>query len=255
MLPTEVRGARPRGLGHDGVRTVNELDQNLLTGEEIVFATRKHWFSPVRDSLLAVLIIIGTFLARGLTPDGDGLFGTLGNIVDVIANIALIVSIAWIAWNIFAFFSANFGVTNMRVLRYEGIIQRRSSETLLGGIQDVRLREPGLGRMLGFGDVEIFTASGDAGRDRFSTIKDAGKMRTAVLEQKMQGPGGAMAPRPEAAPAPAPAPVAAPDPVAPPPPSADETAATLASLAAMRDQGLITPEDFEAKKTELLSRM
>ena len=235
------------------MRTVNELDQNLLTGEEIVFATRKHWFSPVRDSLLAVLIIIGTFLARGLTPDGDGLFGTLGNIVDVIANIVLVVSIGWIVWNIFAFFSAHFGVTNMRVLRYEGIIQRRSSETILSGISDVRLREPGLGRMLGYGDLQVFTAAGESGKDEFTTIRDAGKLRTAILEQKMQGPGGAMAPRPEAAPAPAP--VAAPDPVAPPPPSADETAATLASLAAMRDQGLITPEDFEAKKTELLSRM
>jgi uncharacterized membrane protein YdbT with pleckstrin-like domain len=234
---------------------VNELDQNLLTGESVVFATKKHWFSPVRDSLVAALLIIGSFLARSLTPDGDGLFGTLGNIVDVLANIALIVGIAWIIWNVFAFFSANFGVTNMRVLRYEGIIQRRSSETLLTGIQDIRLREPGLGRMLGFGDLEIFTAAGDAGKDQFSTIRDAGKMRTAVLEQKTQGPGGyAAAP---AAPAPAPAPVA--EAVAVPStaslPTPEESAATLARLADMRDQGLITAEDFEAKKTEILGRM
>jgi hypothetical protein len=253
MLPAEARDARQCGLDHDGVRTVNELDQNLLTGEEIVFATKKHWFAPVRDSLVAVLIVIGTFLARGLTPDGDGLFGTLGNIVDVIANIALIASIAWIAWNILAFFSAHFGVTNMRVLRYEGIIQRRSSETLLGGIQDVRLREPGLGRMLGFGDVEIFTASGDAGRDKFSTIREAGKMRTAVLEQKVQGAVG----RAPAEPPPVAAPVAAAPgtPAAPPPPTAEESAVTLARLAEMRDQGLITTEDFEAKKTEILARI
>jgi hypothetical protein len=41
---------------------VNELDRNLLTGEEIVFQTRKHWFAPIRDSALAVLLLVGSFL-------------------------------------------------------------------------------------------------------------------------------------------------------------------------------------------------
>ena len=47
-------------------------------------------------------------------------------------------------------------------------------------------------------------------------------------------------------PAPAPAPAA---------PSADEVTKTLASLAALRDSGAITPEEYEAKKTELLARI
>ena len=35
---------------------MNELRQALLSGEEIIFETRKHWLAPVRDSLIAILL-------------------------------------------------------------------------------------------------------------------------------------------------------------------------------------------------------
>ena len=37
--------------------------------------------------------------------------------------------------------------------------------------------------------------------------------------------------------------------------AADQLTATLESLAALRDKGLITPEEYEAKKRDLLERM
>jgi uncharacterized membrane protein YdbT with pleckstrin-like domain len=224
---------------------VNELDRNLLTGEEIVFQTRKHWFAPIRDSALAVLLLVGSFLVRWLSPDGDGLLGTFGDLADFVANVALIAAIVWIGWNILAYLSANFGVSNMRVLRYEGIIQRRSSETLLSAVSDIRLLEPGLGRMLGYGDLQVFTQAGDSGKDEFSTIKQAAAMRTMILELKTRAEA-----RPIAAPAPA-----APAPAAESANPADAAAATLARLSEMRDQGLITPEEFEAKRAEVISRI
>lgn len=141
---------------------MNELDRNLLTGEQIVFQTTKHWFSPIRDSTLAILLIVASFLVRWLSPDGDGLLGTFGDLADFVANVALIVAIGW---NVLASLSANFGVSNMRVLRYERIIQRHSSETPLSAVSDIQLVEPGLGRMLGFGDLQVFTQAGDAGKD------------------------------------------------------------------------------------------
>jgi hypothetical protein len=55
-----------------------------------------------------------------------------------------------------------------------------------------------------------------------------------------------------------PAPVAPTTPAATPaaPPSAaDHLTATLESLAALRDRGLITAEEYEAKKRDLLERM
>jgi len=242
---------------------VNELDRNLLKGETIVFQTTKHWFAPVRDSGIAVLIVLGALILRALSPSGEGILGTIGGWVDTIAIIAIIVSVIWIAYNVFVFISAHFGVTNMRVLRYEGVIRRRASETLLQMLTDVQLTEPALGRMLGFGDIRVLTSSGAAGEDKFETVKAAGALRTAIQEQKAAllvgggGPMAAPAPMAAAAPvAPAPAPTAPVAP-APAPPSApvDDAAVAIGRLADMRDQGLITEAEFEAKKTEILGRI
>jgi hypothetical protein len=232
---------------------VNELDKNLLTGETIVFETRKHWFAPVRDSVIPALVLIVALIVKALAPTGDGVFGTIGGLLDIGANIAIIVAIAWVLLNIGEFLSAHFGVTNMRVLRYEGIVRRRSSETLLTMLTDVRLDEPALGRMLGFGDLRILTSSGAAGEDRFQTVAEAGRLRTAIQDQKTAG----MAPAMTAAPSP--------PPTAPPPAAAsevpltaaaaDDAAAALAKLADLRDRGLISEADFEAKKAEILGRI
>jgi uncharacterized membrane protein YdbT with pleckstrin-like domain len=238
---------------------VNELDKNLLTDETILFETKKHWFSLLRDSAIAILIVLGAILARWLSPNGEGLFGWLGGWMDTIAAIAILVAILWIVYNTANFLSAHFGVTNMRVLRYEGLVSRRSSETLLTMVTDVRLTEPALGRMLGFGDIQILTASGAAGEDDFKTVEKAAALRTAIQEQKARTMTGAVAGTAQpaaAASTPAPAPVAAP----PPAPAqaalaADDPAARLTQLADLRDKGLITPEEYEAKKTELLGRI
>lgn len=234
---------------------MNELDQNLLTGEQVVFETTKHWFAPVRASLIAVLLLLGALVLRWLSPSGTGIVGSIGGLLDLISVGVLIVGILWVLYNIAEFLSAHFGVTNMRVLRYEGLVRRRSSETLLPMLTDVRLDEPALGRMLGFGDLRILTSSGAAGEDEFKTVKGAAALRTAIQEQKATGLTGVPPAAAAVAASPAPtAPAPAPTNVAPAP-RAEDAATTLARLAEMRDQGLITAEDYEAKKAEILGRM
>lgn len=249
---------------------MNELDKNLLTGEAVVFATTKHWFAPIRASILAGLMIVA-FIALGwLSPDREtGLIGTVGSLMDLVGTVLAIGGIAWIVYNVVEFLSAHFGVTNMRVLRYEGLLRRRSSETLLSMLTDVRLDEPAIGRMLGYGNLRILTSSGAAGEDQFMTVKDAAKLRTAINEQKaamLRGEHLVTSSAPAAAPAAvAPAPLAAP--VAPPAPSApaasptptssaaDDAAAALVRLGELHAQGLITDTDFETKKAEILDRI
>jgi hypothetical protein len=242
---------------------VNELEQNLLSGEEIVFETTKHWFAPIRASLVAILIILGALVLRWLAPTGDGFFGSIGNLMDLIAIGLLLFAILWIVYNIAEFLSAHFGVTNMRVLRYEGLIRRRSSETLLPTLTDVRLDEPALGRMLGFGNLKILTASGAAGEDRFMTVAKAKELRTAIQEEKaasMTGGGAAAAAvaiGATPAPAPQPPPAATPPATAAPAvaPAASDTASALAALDSLKAQGLITEEEYTAKRSEILGRI
>jgi len=230
---------------------VNELDQNLLTDEQIIFETKKHWFAPIRASLIAILILLGAVVLRWLAPSGDGIIGGIGGLMDLLSTGLLLVAVAWILYNVAEFLSAHFGVTNMRVLRYEGLIRRRSSETLLAMLTDVRLDEPALGRALGFGNLKILTSSGAAGEDEFMTVAKAKELRTAIQEQKAKMMTGGPAPAAAAAPTPAP-------PATPAAPAATPTADTASSLAALDNlhtQGLITDEEYQAKRSEILGRI
>jgi hypothetical protein len=231
---------------------VNELDANLLTGEQIVLQTTKHWFSPIRASLVAILMVLAAGVVRWLSPTGEGIVGSIGGLFDLVSTGLLLVAIAWIVYNVAVFLSANFGVTNMRVLRYEGIIRRRSSETLLTMLTDVQLTEPLLGRMLGFGDLRILTASGSAGVDVFETVKAAAALRTAIQEQKSValGMGATIQPTQPGPPVSAPSASAASAPA-----TADDAAKALAALGDLHTQGLITDEEYAAKRSEILARI
>jgi len=75
-------------------------------------------------------------------------------------------------------------------------------------------------------------------------------LRTAIQEQKAKmmtgGPAPAQTPAPAATPAAAAAPPATP---------AGDTASSLAALDSVRSQGLITEEEYQAKRSEILGRL
>lgn len=233
------------------------IADSLIAGETIVFESRKHWMAPIRASLTAGLMVIGAAFIRWLSPSGEGLFGTIGGILDLIALGLFLAGIGWIIYNIVAWRTAEFAVTNMRVLREEGLAKHRSSTTLLSSLSDVKTSVGMLGRQLGYGDITLLTTSGSSGEDRFLAITHPMEFRGAVMEQKLHGSGGSAAPESAAPVAAAAAPLAsaAGAPAVTRASSANDDAETLKRLADLRDSGAITTEDYEAKKTEILARM
>ncbi len=122
------------------------LKDNLIANETIVFETKKHWFSPLRDSLIPILLLLGAYAVGWLSPDSQsGITGALGNLLDLIRNILLIVAVVWIIYNVLVWRSAEFAVTNFRVIREEGFISKRQSATLLANVSDVKTQRPGPG--------------------------------------------------------------------------------------------------------------
>jgi hypothetical protein len=230
---------------------------SLIPGETVIFESKKHWMAPIRASLWAGMMVIGGLLIRAISPSGDGIFGWVGGVLDLIAVGLFLAGIGWIIYNIVLWRTAEFTVTNMRVLREEGIVSRRSSTTLLSSLSDVRSNVGVVGGKIGYGDIVLLTQSGGAGVDRFTTITHPVEFRNAVMTQKMAEPPrpgqGAAVPA-EVPTAPAAAATAAP--AAPTSsPAATDDAATLLRLADLRDKGAITPEEYETKKAEILARM
>jgi uncharacterized membrane protein YdbT with pleckstrin-like domain len=226
---------------------IEEPDPRLMAGESVVFKTDKHWFAPVADSGIAILAIIAALVLVWLQTDQtSGIIGFGNRVLNLIAIALFLFGVGSIIYNIIAWRSAKYLVTNFRVLGDEGLLRKRSTDTLLSSISDVRFRQSAIGKSLGFGDVQILSASGEAGADKFTTVVKADVLKKTILEQKIAI--DSPAPAPATAGAPAAAPAAAPS-------GQSETMATLTQLAALRDSGAITAEEYETKKQQLLSRL
>jgi hypothetical protein len=121
------------------------------------------------------------------------------------------------------------------------------------------------GRIFGFGDLDILTAS-ESGISRLRMLKDADGFKRAMLDAKheleLELSGARPLPSPPLRAASGPPTGAGPAPSSAPSPeprhsemTPDELTRTLASLADLRDRGAISPEEYEAKKADLLRRL
>jgi membrane protein YdbS with pleckstrin-like domain len=262
--------------------------RNLLSrGEEVVFESRQHWFAVLGETWPFVIVSILAFavLIWQTTSTAHNLTGVL----QIIALVALVVSLGRIGLKIWSWRNQEYLVTTRRLIKSEGIFNKEMADSSLEKINDAHLTQSWLARIFDFGTLDILTAADEsAGIQDYYMLADPVRFKIAMLNQKerLERPDLAPPPRMQSStPAPSmqraepmapragsdrvaevpmggsqPAPPAA-APAAPPraeaavASAADQLTATLESLAALRDRGLITPEEYEAKKRDLLERM
>jgi hypothetical protein len=139
-----------------------------MSGELVVYRAKLHWiiFSWAAVwFLLAVLIFIGRFLGRA-SEGGEG-FLFVGVLLALLAYLK--------------FASAEFAVTNRRVIVKVGVVRRRSLETLLDKIEGVSVDQGVIGRLLGYGTITV-NGTGST-RSPFSRIASPLEFRRHVQEQ------------------------------------------------------------------------
>jgi PH (Pleckstrin Homology) domain-containing protein/putative oligomerization/nucleic acid binding protein len=228
-------------------------DTLLSDGEEVVLRTRQHPLATIIEARWPWLLFIGSlvvlFFFSGMND------GQLRTILGYIALGGIVISLLWLGKIYWSWLSQDYLITNRRVVKVEGIINKRSADSSLEKINDAVLSQDLWGRMFNYGDLDILTAA-DVAIDQYRMLNAAPRFKREMLNQKhdlegdynrpMPGPplrGGVAMPPPAAA--------------APPPRemSADEVTRALAGLADLRDRGAISPEEFEAKKAQLLARL
>jgi Bacterial PH domain/Short C-terminal domain len=244
------------------------VDGLLSTGERVMHREKQHWFVVIwgaRFAILAVIIAVIVLVLRGSVsqPLQDGLNG---------AGIALFIGgVALLIWVVLRYLNQEYILTNRRVIAVEGVLNKRVTDSSLEKINDAMLTQSIFGRIFGFGDLEVLTAS-EAGISLFRMLINPMGFKRAMLDAKheyerdLAGPGFAGSPPLRAEPLPQPiAPrgpvtddtvataVAAPPPAEPL--SRDEVTRTLNSLADLRDRGAISADEFERKKADLLGRL
>ena len=84
------------------------IAKNLINDETVKFESKKHWFAPIQASFVAILMVLGAAVLRWLSPNSDGFFGWVGNIVDLISVGLVIGGAAWIIYNMVEWRTATF---------------------------------------------------------------------------------------------------------------------------------------------------
>ncbi len=244
-------------------------DRLLSDGERVALRGRQHLLATLIEGRVAwaifvaslVLVVLDLQLEPGFIRTAFGWVG-LG---------LLVVGLLWLTQIYVSWYAQDYVITNRRVMKVEGVLKKRSADSSLEKINDAVLEQSVLGRMLGYGDLDILTAN-EQSVDRYRMLSQAQQFKRTMLDEKHKlesesfqipaPPLRAPVPTSEMVPA-TPAPTPAPAPVAPAAPaepaaremSSDEITKALGDLADLRDRGAITPEEYEAKKADLLGRL
>jgi membrane protein YdbS with pleckstrin-like domain len=210
------------------------VERMLGEHEKIVLITHQHWMvlaSSFLQNLVLVLVILVIALLAWTTPSPIAPFGWL-------IALLVVVPAARFVYHFMLWDNREYVVTNRRVIKLSGLLNKNVFDSALEKVNDVEMAQSLLGRLFDYGDVEIMTAA-EEGENLFRRIAHPVKFKTAMLNQKeaMGGDEGIPAGAPGAA------------------PTAMNVPALIAGLDQLRKQGLITEEEFQQKKQELLSRI
>lgn len=239
-------------------------DSLLTDGEVVLRREHQHWLSLFIESRLSLLLWglgILSLLFVFWRNQRDG----LDNVVSIGGLVLILLGVAFFIYRWWHWRTDEYVITNRRLLKVTGIINKRSADSNLEKINDAVLEINLVGRLLDYGDLDILTAS-DVAVDRYRMLNHARTFKKELMSAKHAleygldvRPTPPLRAQPGAgtfSPPPPPAPVPPPDAYATPKAdSPDEVARSLARLAALRDSGAITAADYEAKKQELLSRL
>jgi uncharacterized membrane protein YdbT with pleckstrin-like domain len=149
----------------------------LLPEERVIFKTNPHWLCVVFPEVC--LAFSGVILLSYLSyPLPEQFFFIYSPWLLVFFEMALVFVIIVIY---FQWFCIRYYLTNMRLIEERGIIGKRMMNIWLQNVQDVTCKYGILGRIFGFGDLEIESA-GTYGKIIFSFLPAPKRLRQKIEE-------------------------------------------------------------------------
>lgn len=174
----------------------------LLQGENLVIKDHPHWITVVGSLILPAVLVVAVAIADFtiLSPNNVNsiyvphlrTFLSLG--IVALALIWLIV--VWVGWR-----SITYTLTDQRITIETGVFSRQEKIIPIDRVQDCTTRVSLIGRILGYGRVEV-DAAGAQGAEVLQYLPKPGEFRDQVFLQSERRRGG---PAPQAPGAPMPA--------------------------------------------------
>lgn len=219
--------------------------QDVLHDDEaLVLDLHPHWWYMASSMIgLAGSVVLGLVAVVLGWPEP----------VKLLMAVGVLATLVWFVDRYVRWASTHFVLTSDRVIYRSGFLAKRGIEIPLERINTIFFTQRIFERVLGLGDLEIESASKE-GSQRFDDIRKPDEVQNEIYRQmeaneiKMADriSGGINTAHAQAAAAAAAAPGAVP---------AQTVPQQIEHLARLRDQGVLTDAEFQAKKSELLGRM
>jgi len=201
----------------------------LNEGEDIVLDLHPHWVYFLKSGLVFLAALaLGIFM---LARDWEGA-------PVAVSGGLLLIALVWTGLTYLKWVTTNFVITTDRLIYRHGVLSKHGIEIPLERVNTVFFSQSILERMVGSGDLVIESA-GEMGRQNFSNVRKPSAVQNEIYRQMESNENrkfDRIGSRPGAAPA-----ASVPE--------------QIQQLDALRQQGLLTEAEFQAKKADLLRRM
>ncbi len=201
---------------------------SLNDDEQLILHLRPHWwyFAPQAAVLIGVVALGVVGLILGL-PD----------IVLLIVAAAILGVLVWLGARYIVWNTTTFTITSDRLINRSGVVQRQGIEIPLERVNTVFFRQTIFERLFGFGDLVIESA-GEQGSQMVDNVRKPLHVQNEIYKQmeanenkKFDRVGRTVAPAPASIPE------------------------QIEKLAELRNTGVLTEQEFQSKKKELLDRL
>ena len=201
----------------------------LNDGEEVVLDLRPHWIYMAEPTLAVLGSIVVGIVALKIDV----------SFIKLLAALLVLGCLGWFGIRYAKWSNTNFVVTSDRVIHRVGVIAKHGIEIPLERINTVFFNQTVFERLLGAGDLGIESA-GERGAETFEDVRKPAIVQNEIYRQmeanssRLHGGGRHAAPTQEAG-------LSIPE--------------QIEKLDELRKRGVISDQEFAAKKADLLNRM
>ena len=206
---------------------MGSIEQQLQPGEKVLYRTQ-----PTKIGLYVATILL-VFVAVAAAAIWEQSGEQIWLVVGLLLAAALVL---WIVREWITVASNQYVLTDRRVMKQSGIVSKRSITAYLDKLNNVDHSITLWGRILGYGNVEIDTAS-ESGTTIFARVPRPIDFQRAILSAADNYRSHGYAPQAvQAAPS-------------------VSAAERLRQLKALLDDGLITPQEYEQRRQNIVAEL
>ncbi len=203
----------------------------LHESEEIVIDRKPHLWFLVRPILTVIVAAAIAFASANFINPGAG---DKNGWITWAGLILVALAVLWLVKEFLRWRSVNFVVTTDRLIYRSGLFAKQGKEIPLERINDISFKQSVWERLIGAGDL-LIESGGEQGQQRFNNVTKPFNVQNEIyrqMERTQARDMDRMAGRRE---------LSVPE--------------QIEKLAELRDKGLLTPAEFDAKKSQLLDKM